>query len=87
MRKQRYTNMVALLPVIEGMPVAGMRHSEIEDRLGLKGDRPVHNLLNRQFRADRPNTKWVTDIPYMGAFCAVRTNWGNSVRREGVAHK
>ena len=23
------------------------------------------NLLNRQFRADRPNTKWVTDISYI----------------------
>lgn len=23
------------------------------------------NLLNRQFRADRPNTKWVTDIFYI----------------------
>ena len=25
------------------------------------------NLLNRQFRADRPNTKWVTDISYIHA--------------------
>lgn len=23
------------------------------------------NLLNRQFRADRPNAKWVTDISYI----------------------
>ena len=23
------------------------------------------NLLNRQFRTDRPNTKWVTDISYV----------------------
>ena len=23
------------------------------------------NLLNRQFRADRPNVKWVTDISYI----------------------
>ena len=31
MSKRRYTNMVALLPVIEGMLAAGMSHSEIED--------------------------------------------------------
>lgn len=23
------------------------------------------NLLNRQFQADRPNAKWVTDISYI----------------------
>ena len=30
------------------------------------------NLLNRQFRTDRPNTKWVTDISYIhtkGGYC------------------
>ena len=50
MSKRRYTNMVALLPVIEGMLGAGMSHREIEDELGLEGDRPVHNLLKRQRR-------------------------------------
>ena len=50
MSKRRYTNMVALLPVIEGMLAAGMSHREIEDELGLEGDRPVHNLLKRQRR-------------------------------------
>ena len=24
-----------------------------------------HNLLNRQFHANRPNTKWVTDTPFI----------------------
>ena len=48
MSKRRYTNMVALLPVIESMLEAGMSHREIEDELGLEGDRPVHNLLKRQ---------------------------------------
>ena len=48
MSKRRYTNMVALLPVIEGMLASGMSHREIEDELGLEGDRPVHNLLKRQ---------------------------------------
>ena len=50
MSKRRYTKMVALLPAIEGMLAAGMSHREIEDELGLEGDRPVHNLLKRQRR-------------------------------------
>ena len=50
MGKRRYTNMLALLPVIENMLEAGMSHREIEDELGLEGERPVHNLLKRQRR-------------------------------------
>lgn len=50
MSKRRYTNMVALLPVIEGMLAAGMSHRTIEEELGLEGDRPIHNLLKRQRR-------------------------------------
>ena len=50
MRKRRYTNMVAILPVIEAMLAAGMSHREIENELGLEGDRPIHNLLKRQRR-------------------------------------
>ena len=50
MRKRRYTNMVAMLPVIEAMLAAGMSHREIENELGLDGDRPIHNLLKRQRR-------------------------------------
>ena len=50
MSKRRYANMVALLPVIEGMLAAGMSHREIEEELGLEGDRPVHNLLKLQRR-------------------------------------
>lgn len=50
MSKRRYTNMIALLPVIESMLEAGMSHREIEDELGLEGDRPIHNLLKRQRR-------------------------------------
>ena len=56
MSKRRYTNMVALLPVIEGMLAAGMSHREIEDKLGLEGDRPVHNLLKRQRRKTAKGT-------------------------------
>lgn len=50
MRKRRYTNMVAMLPVIEAMLAAGMSHREIENELGLEGDRPIHNLFKRQRR-------------------------------------
>ena len=50
MRQRRYTNMVAMLPVIEAMLAAGMSHREIENELGLEGDRPIHNLLKRQRR-------------------------------------
>lgn len=50
MSKRRYTKVLALLPVIESMLEAGMSHREIEEELGLEGDRPVHNLLKRQRR-------------------------------------
>ena len=50
MRKRRYTNMIALLPTIEQMLASGMSHRQIEEELGLEGDRPVHNLLKRQRR-------------------------------------
>ena len=50
MSKRHYTNMLALLPVIESMLETGMSHREIEDELGLEGERPVHNLLKRQRR-------------------------------------
>ena len=52
MSKRRYTNMLALLPVVEEMLRTGMSHKEIEDELGLEGDRPVHNLLKRQRRKE-----------------------------------
>ena len=50
MRKRRYTKISVLLPVIEKMLEAGKSHREIEEELGLEGDRPVHNLLKRQRR-------------------------------------
>ena len=50
MSKRRYINMLALLPEIERMLESGMSHREIEEKLGLEGDRPVHNLLKRQRR-------------------------------------
>lgn len=53
MSKRRYTNMQALIPVIEQMQETGMSHGQIEEALGLEGDRPVHNLLKRQRRKQR----------------------------------
>ena len=50
MRKRRYTKISVLLPVIEKMLETGKSHREIEEELGLEGDRPVHNLLKRQRR-------------------------------------
>ena len=50
MSKRRYTKMQVLLPTIERMIDAGMRHREIEQELGLEEDRPVHNLMKRQRR-------------------------------------
>ena len=50
MSKRRYTNMMVLLPIIEQMQASGMSHRQIEDELGLEGDRPIHNLLKRQRR-------------------------------------
>ena len=40
MSKRRYTNMLALLPVIEQMIESGMSNRQIEDELALEGDRP-----------------------------------------------
>ena len=50
MNKRRYTKIQALLPVIEQMLEARMSHRQIEEELGLEGDRPIHNLLKRQRR-------------------------------------
>ena len=52
MIKRRYTKIQLLLPVIEGMIASGMSHREIEIKLGLEGDRPIHNLLKRQRRKE-----------------------------------
>lgn len=50
MAKRRYTKTLELLPIIEEMIAKGMSHREIEEELGLEGDRPIHNLLKRQRR-------------------------------------
>ena len=45
---RRYQHTQILLPQIKEMLEQGMSHREIEERLGLKGDRPVHQLLKRE---------------------------------------
>ena len=53
MIKRRYTKIQLLLPVIEEMIASGMSHREIERKLGLEGDRPIHNPLKRQRRKEK----------------------------------
>ena len=50
MSKRNYTHIKELLPTIQAMVAEGMTQREIEDELGLEGDRPIHNLLKRQRR-------------------------------------
>ena len=50
MSKRRYRKIQELFPIIEQMLEAGMTHRQIEEELGLEGDRPIHNLLKRQRR-------------------------------------
>lgn len=45
-RQYQHTQM--LLPQIKELLEKGMTQREIEKRLGLSGDRPVHNLLKRE---------------------------------------
>ena len=45
MSKRKYTHMQHLLPEIHAMLAEGKTQREIEQLLGLTGDRPVHSLL------------------------------------------
>ncbi|MBQ5318358.1 MAG: imidazolonepropionase [Oscillospiraceae bacterium] len=45
---KKYQHTLKLLPQIKEMISKGMSHREIENALGLVGDRPVHNLLKRE---------------------------------------
>ena len=53
MSERRYTHIQELLPVINTMIAAGKSHREIEEVLGLTGDRPIHNLLKRERRKEK----------------------------------
>ena len=53
MSERRYTHIQELLPVINAMIAKGKSHREIEEVLGLTGDRPIHNLLKRERRKEK----------------------------------
>ena len=45
---RRYQKMQKLLPEIKRMLESGMSQGEVAEGLGLKGDRPIHDLLKRE---------------------------------------
>ena len=45
---RKYQNTKHLLPQIKELLEQGMTQKQIEVRLGLTGDRPIHNLLKRE---------------------------------------
>lgn len=49
---RQYQHTQILLPQIKEMLEKGMSHREIEKRLGLSGDRSIHNLLKRERRKE-----------------------------------
>ena len=46
-----------LLPEIKRMLESGMSQREVAERLGLKGDRPIHDLLKRERKKVMPNQR------------------------------
>ena len=57
MSKRKYTHIQEILPEIQVMIANGKSHREIEEFLGLTGDRPVHNLLKRERRGGHRTAK------------------------------
>ena len=53
MSKRKYTRISLLETEIDEMLAQGKSHREIEEELGLEGDRPVHNFLKRRRRKER----------------------------------
>ena len=45
---RKYQHTKELLPQIKKMLDQGLTQKQIEDKLGLTGDRPIHNLLKRE---------------------------------------
>ena len=45
---RKYQHTKDLLPQIKKMLEQGLTQKQIEDKLGLTGDRPIHNLLKRE---------------------------------------
>ena len=46
--QRRYQHIKDLMPKIKKMLDQGMTHKQIEEKLGLTGSRPVHELLKRE---------------------------------------
>ncbi len=53
MSKRKYTQIQEKLPEIKAMIAEGKSYREIEEILGLSGDRPIHNLLKRERRKEK----------------------------------
>ena len=45
---RKYQHAQEMLPQIKDMLSSGMTQKEVENALGLTGDRPIHNLLKRE---------------------------------------
>ena len=50
---RRYQHTQVLLTEIKELLAKGMTQKEIEEHFGLKGDRPVHQLLKREKRKEK----------------------------------
>ena len=51
---RKYQHTMELLPQIKEMLAAGMTQKEVEDALGLTGNRPIHELLKRERKKELP---------------------------------
>ena len=49
---RKYQHTMELLPQIKEMLASGMTQKEVEQKLGLTGTRPVHQLLMREQRKE-----------------------------------
>lgn len=49
---RKYQHTMELLPQIKEMLAQGMTQKQVEDALGLSGNRPVHELLRRERRKE-----------------------------------
>ena len=75
-----YQHTLELLPQIKEMLAKGKTHKEIEETLGLVGDRPVNNLLRRERRKEKCGlSKSRGRKPTIGVSCAICTNWCSSL--------
>lgn len=45
---RKYQHTQELLPEIKKLLASGMTQKEVEDKLSLSGDRPIHQLLKRE---------------------------------------